>query len=65
MEFQIIIAPSKGPGFELITRAKVGAAGQYIERNTSQVHASTEAEVWSKIGELAQERMVQLAEEAG
>jgi hypothetical protein len=51
-------------GFEVCTRLRANVNGKTHERETSRTRAADETAVWIKISELAQERLVGLAESA-
>ena len=66
MELQVVVTQGAGGmGFDLVTRTRVVLQGQAHERETSRTHAHDEAGVWVKLTELAQDRLVGLATEAG
>ncbi len=66
MELQLVITAGKdGQGFDVLTRSKVSFNGQALETETSRRHAPNEAAAWVLISQLAQDRLVGLADEAG
>ena len=66
MELQVVVTQGAGGmGFDLVTRTRVVIEGKPYERETSRTHAHDEAGVWVKLTELAQDRLVGLAAEAG
>lgn len=66
MELQIVLAPGPGGmGFEVFTRNKVSFKGQAVYKDGPRRRAHNEAAAWILISQLAQDRLVGLAEEAG
>lgn len=66
MELQIVVAPGAGGmGFEVFTRMRAVVDGRAHERETSRARARDETQAWVKIAELAQEKLVTLADGDG
>ncbi|MEK9901453.1 MAG: hypothetical protein VW516_11975 [Rhodospirillaceae bacterium] len=66
MEFQIVLVPGPGGmGFEVFTRSKVMYKGQAVYKDGARRRAHDEAAAWVLISQLAQDRLVGLADEAG
>ena len=65
-ELQIVITAGPVSGFDIVTRGRVLVDGRPYERETgARVAASNETELWMKIAELAQEKLVAIGMEAG
>lgn len=58
-ELQIVVMPNPVSGFDVVTRGRVVLNGKAHEREQgAKVHAANETELWMKIAELAQEKLV-------
>lgn len=65
-ELQIVITMNAISGFDVVTRARVMVDGKAHERETGpRIRASDETELWLKVSELAQAKLVNLGLEAG